>query len=415
MTLPFGARGRAVSVVAALMALALAGYVVASTSFTSDDGVGLASGGSQPSVTHVARDASRGVACMPKPSDCGYPDATNTGVPAGTKLTDTGSVFLDTPGMVFSGKEVHGDIIVRADNVTIENTRVVSDSDYPIRNFYGETKPTGTVIRDVEVNMKGQLEGKAIAFDHYRATRVWFHNGLDCAHAGLNVTITDSFCDLPELPPGSPAHADGFQSDGGRHLTFRHNTIRNPNPQTSAILMSTNTAAIDDVVIDDNLMSGGGYTVYCGTDEGGVATNETYTNNRISRAFFARGGHFGPTTWCDKVDVRSGNRWDGDPLPDRSQKATISSRAAKRFARRSLALEFGRRYTRRSEGLAPKCSGRSKSVVSCKVGWTGPGGRYTGKVRVKWVSANRRRYSLRVRVWSSGCHCSRLIRRSGSL
>ena len=113
--------------------------------------------------------------------------------------------------------------------------------------------------------MSGQDEVKGIAFDGYTATRVWFHNGLDCAHAGRNVIITHSFCDMPKLRPGSDAHADGFQSDGGGNITLRHNTIRNPCSQTAAILMSTNTSPIDNVVIDNNLMSGGGYTVYCGT------------------------------------------------------------------------------------------------------------------------------------------------------
>ena len=69
---------------------------------------------------------------------------------------------------------------------------------------------------------------------------------------------------------------------------FRHNTIRNPNEQTSAILMSTNTSPISNVVIDHNLMSGGGYTVYCGTDEGGMTPNLTYTNNVISRELSRR-------------------------------------------------------------------------------------------------------------------------------
>jgi hypothetical protein len=261
----------------------------------------------------------RPVTCMPRPSACGYPDATNTGVPRGTRLERVdGTVELRSPGMVYSGREVHGQIRVLARDVTIEKVRVVSDAYYPISTFGEDKQPTGTVIRDVEIDMQGQEEAKGIAFDNYSATRVWFHNGLDCAHAGTNVVITDSFCDLPRLPPGSSAHADGFQSDGGANQVFRHNTIRNPNGQTSAILLSTNTAPIDKVVIEDNLMSGGGYTVYCGTGEGGVATNTAYTNNVISREFFPKGGHWGATTGCDGAVKGSGNGWDG-PRDDSPQ------------------------------------------------------------------------------------------------
>jgi hypothetical protein len=243
-----------------------------------------------------------GVTCMPKPSACGWPDATNTGVPPGTPLEQVnGTVDLDQAGMVYSGKEVRGAINIRANNVTIQNVRLISDAPYPIRTFGpGGEAYTGTVIRNVEIDLAGANDIKGIAFDNYTADRVWFHNGLDCAHMGRNVTITNSFCDLAVLPAGSGAHADGFQSDGGDHIVLRHNTIRNPNDQTSAILLSTNTAAIDDVVIDNNLMSGGGYTVYCGTSEGGVATRTTYTNNVISREFFPKGGFWGPTTDCPR-------------------------------------------------------------------------------------------------------------------
>ncbi|MGH9119363.1 MAG: hypothetical protein ACRD0A_16275 [Acidimicrobiales bacterium] len=249
---------------------------------------------------------------MANPSACGYPDETNTGVPPGTQLTVvSGDVHLTTPGMTYSNREVHGSIFVEANNIIIERVRVISDDWYPIRNF-GSPNPTGTVIRDVEIDLDGMEEGKGIAFSNYTAQRVWFHNGLDCAHMGVNVTITDSFCDLPELSPGSDAHADGFQSDGGRNIVLRHNTIRNPNSQTAAILMSNNTGPIHTVTIDNNLMSGGGYTVYCGAVA--PTPNSRFTNNRISREFFPRGGYWGPTTRCN-VDVNSGNVWDDTVAP----------------------------------------------------------------------------------------------------
>ena len=375
---------------------------------------------------------------MPKPSACGFPDATNTGVPAGTPLDQVnGTVELKTPGMVYSGKEVHGNIHVLADNVTIEKVRVISNADYVIDLAYGDAHPQGTVIRDVEIDMQGQEEGKGISFDNYTAQRVWFHNGLDCAHSGNNVVITDSYCDLPKLRQGSDAHADGFQSDGGGNFVFRHNTIRNPNGQTAAILMSTNTGPIDNVVIDNNLMSGGGYTVYCGTDEGGVATNTTYTNNVISREFFSKGGYYGPTTKCDKVVEAHGNIWDGSfQLPAGSGNpaggnpgsgnpgsggpaaARLSLSRARTLTRRALAHELGRRYTRRATGASMRCSRRSPTAVACKVKWRNLRAarvtrRYAGKVVVRRTAAGRRRYALRIHSRSSACKCSRLIKRTG--
>lgn len=415
MHLPSRPRGRAVlvgrtSLLAALFLLATYAFPPASTTVRPGESrAAQASPPASPSETQ---------SCTSRPSACGYPDATNTGVPPGTPLTRVdGTVYLNTPGATFSNREVHGVIVVGASNVTIEKVRVITSGYYPIQTFGGANDhPTGTVVRDVEIDFEGAVEQKGIAFSNYTATRVWWHNGMDCAHFVENVTITDSFCDLSKLPPGSSAHADGFQSDGGSNITLRHNTIRNPNSQTSAILMSTNTAPIDDVVIGDNLMSGGGYTVYCGTDEGGVATNATYTNNRISREFFPNGGRWAPTTWCDRVAVNSGNGWDrGMPPAPR-----LSGAGAKRSARAALARQLGRRYTRRAGRLRLTCARRSRSVMACRASWTaaGPRGRtrrYAGRVVVTRVAANRRRYSLRIRGRSRGCGCSRLIERTGFL
>lgn len=99
-----------------------------------------------------------------------------------------------------------------------------------------------------------------------------------------------------------------------------HNTVRNPNQQTSAILLSTNSGTVSNTVIRDSLFAGGGYSVYCGTDAGGVDLPMTLTNNRFARdwngsapGYFTTGGFFGPVTHCaDAGVVRSNNRWDSD-------------------------------------------------------------------------------------------------------
>jgi hypothetical protein len=258
----------------------------------------------QPSPA-PAPPVSRSSNCMPQPSACGFPDATNTGVPPGTPLTRRdGSVVLNTPGMTFSGVELHGNIEVRAPNVTIEKVRVICGCWYPIRAD-GSDDARNTLIRDVEIDFQGFESGKGIAFRDYTAQRVWFHNGMDCAHFGSNVTITDSFCDLAKIPPASEAHPDGFQHAGARNVVIRHNTIRNPNSQTAAILLPTDET-FNNIVVDNNLMSGGGWTLYCGRSG---AENETISNNRFSREFWPKGGYWGPMSSCEQAQ-RSGNVWD---------------------------------------------------------------------------------------------------------
>jgi hypothetical protein len=385
--------------------------------------------------------AARGILCMPKPSACGFPDLTNTGVTPGTPLaTVNGVVTLSTPGQVFENREVRGSIIVTAPNVTIRNVRVINADPYYVigvkNNNDWDNSDANLLLDHVEINFDGHPDVKGIAFNGFTARHVLFHNGADCAHFGVNVVIEDSMCVLgPDAngdgnpDPGSfcdgPEHFDGFQSDGGSNITLRHNTIRNPCHQTSAILMSTNTSPIDRVVIDNNLMSGGGYTVYCGTADG-VATHQTYTNNVFSREFFPNGGYWGRAAYCEDVDVSGRNVWDGDYVPPPTAGAGggttggsggdaagggtgatpgvsyfLSKARARKLARTALRRELKRRFTRRAKTLRASCRRRSRSTVACSVRWASrTGRRYRGSVTVTRVSAQRWRYSLRIRSGS---------------
>lgn len=252
---------------------------------------------------------------MPQPSRCGFPDATNTGT-SGTLTVVNGNVTLSTPGQVYANRDVRGCIIVRAINVVIRNVKVTCGGFYAIALNTGPTNDVwnspnaNLLVEDSEINMNGQLNGKGIAFDGYTVRRTHFYNGADCAHFGVNVVIEDSFCEVRVA--GDGPHYDGFQSDGGRNIVLRHNTIKNPFAQTSAILMSTNTSTIRDVWILDNLVAGGGYSIYCAA-AGPVQGTFVYSGNRIARTYYANGGFFGPSTQCPA----GGSVWDdtGAPIP----------------------------------------------------------------------------------------------------
>ena len=403
-------------------------------------------GASAPDESPATAARSAPILCMPRPAACGFPDVSNTGVKPSVPRQDVnGNVKLSTAGAVFQNATLHGTIIVTAPNVTIRNVQIFSNSDYPIRSIGSEGNTGGLLVEDVEVNMLGELNSVAIAFDHYTLRRAFIHNGADCAHLGSDVTIEDTLCvDGPDTNndgwPDSdsfcngPEHFDGFQSDGGHDLTIRHNTIRNPCAQTSAILMSTNGGHIESVVIDDNLMAGGGYTVYCGTDSGGIVPNETYTNNIISRQYFPKGGYYGPTVKCDQVARSSGNTWDGtrtfpstgSPPPPGSTGGGgagvghIRLARAKHVATTSLARRLGRRFTRGRRGLHAHCTRRTAAVVGCRVKWHKSRHgtttwRYSAGVAVTRLSATRWRYALRVRAVGHACGCTRVIKRHGTV
>jgi hypothetical protein len=279
-----------------------------------------------PVAAPPAPAPSNGRNCIRDPSACGYPDLENTGtLPWVPREAATGTVTLSTPGQIYQNKTLVGGIVVTAPNVLIRNVKVIQNA------FFGITvrNTSGVRIEDSEVNMNGHLDGSGIVTEGYTATRVFLHNGADCASLwGNTATVQDSLCvigpdvnndalpDNRSFCTGGSEHWDGLQSDGGNNLTIRHNTIRNPCGQTSAIIIGTNTEPIRDVSITDNLLDGGGYTLYCNAGPA-VGGTEVVTGNRFARTYWPQGGYYGPASYCRSVANWSNNVWDDtlQPIP----------------------------------------------------------------------------------------------------
>ncbi len=244
----------------------------------------------------------------------GFPDSSTTGVSPNTVLVPAGDVALMAPGMVVDGLDVHGCITVAADNVVIRNTRVTCNSYYAIRNFANNRDNRNLLLEDVEISCGGVAGRVGIAFSNYTARRIDLHSCEDGFRVGDDVVVEDSYVHDLVTQPGS--HNDGIQSDGGQRVMIRNNRVENHFGQTSAILMSTNIAPIDHIVVENNLLVGGGYILYAGTTGGGPVPDMRVLNNRFSRAFFPKGGYWGPVTGTGPTTVWSGNVWDdtGQPI-----------------------------------------------------------------------------------------------------
>ena len=110
----------------------------------------------------------------PPASSGGFPNASNTGVPAGVSLKPSGSITVTQNGAVLDGLDVSGSIRVQANNVTIKRTR--------IRNSGGQAitvspSTSGTLIEDVEIDGRGNSDGSsAIGDSNYTVRRVNIHH-----------------------------------------------------------------------------------------------------------------------------------------------------------------------------------------------------------------------------------------------
>jgi hypothetical protein len=263
-----------------------------------------ASGGS---ALKFAAAASGGSCALPN-----YPDASCTGVPAGTTLTTVnGNVTLNTAGEIYQNKQVNGTIIVNAPNVIIRNTKValVNGADTGI-----DSESTGLLIEDVEIDCGLQIGHTAITWQGYTAHRVNVHGCDNALWAEKNIDIEDSYIhdEIPYDPVRDP-HTDGVQlPSGATNVTIKHNRIYGNYIDQSSFGNSaiTNGSGESNILIQDNLLAGGGYTLYCGP-----GTNFRVINNHFSRIFVSSVGGYGPWFGCDQVTA-SGNviHETGQPL-----------------------------------------------------------------------------------------------------
>lgn len=245
-----------------------------------------------------------------------FPTAATTG-PVG-RLRPSGPITADQPGQVVENVDVDCEINVVAPGVTIRNTRVhcAHDAEWLIvlRNDAGTTTIDGVAIERVgstALVKKGVYQVGEGPVDMKFSRITGTQDACLCASG----EISDSFIQVGAKI--GDFHNDGIQSGGGSGFVIRHNTVFNPNSDTSAIALFEEFSPQRDILVDRNLLAGGGYTIYAGAGTRSPA-NVRITNNVWSRRFFPAGGRFGAVTaWCGRCPgaVWARNRWEsGEPL-----------------------------------------------------------------------------------------------------
>lgn len=247
-----------------------------------------------------------------------FPSAETTGVPTGVNLKPyTGPTRISQAGTVIDGALITQPLVVvaGANDVTIRNSLIRASAFFLVLNDEGARN---LQITDTELDGMGETRNNAaIAGHNYTLTRVNIHGTLDGAKFGSNVTIQDSL--IHDLHVSEDSHSDGLQSLGSDNVVIRHNTVIVPQGATSAIILSTGSASsMRNVVIDNNLLGGGAYTVYggyqSGQDDVSRVSDVLIANNRITTSVNAKGGVFGPFTSVDPPAVRLvGNVWHDGP------------------------------------------------------------------------------------------------------
>jgi len=295
-------------------------------------------GATTPPTTAPATNP--GTGCSAVPSRCGYPDATNSGVPAGTTLKRVpedissgpgwtvdprGWIQVDTAGTVIDGITTKLSVEIFANNVTVKNSVIqvgFDDWAVAVRHVAGAVVDHNTLRATNGTSQRGMVGVKTIYGDERNTTVTAnnisnFSNGVQI-YSGL---IQDNY--IHDMGYVSGDHVNGTTSNGGvtDQLNILHNTVFNQYGQTDAISLFEDFGVEANRRIENNLVAGGGYTIYGGANPGGSQTsNIKITGNRFSRMFFPNSGSYGPATAFDRNgpgNVWSGNLWDdtGATLP----------------------------------------------------------------------------------------------------
>jgi len=269
--------------------------------------------------------------CAADPHLCGYPDATNTGVPAGMALRSVpgqvsrgpgwhyagGYVEVSGKGAVLRGLSIPYNVDVTASGVTIKDVRItvtgngfgvslrhtsnvtVENSD--ISSPYSDSRRLMVGVKDIYGDSTGtQVLGNNI---WHTATGVQMGEGL----------IEDNY--IHDVGYASGDHVNGITVNGSTTpLTMKHNTVFVNFPQTDAISLFEDFGVEANKVIENNLVAGGSYTIYGGQNNGGPHTyNIQILNNRFARLYYHNSGQFGPGAAFNpggRGNVWSGNIWD---------------------------------------------------------------------------------------------------------
>jgi hypothetical protein len=241
--------------------------------------------------------------CVPNPHLCGFPDATNTGVPSGTTLTTSAGFTASTNGVTYDKLDISGQVVVTADNVTLKRSRVRTTTTWPV-------KVTGKnfLLVDSEVDGQNADDGACIAWNGFTALRDNLHGCGDGVRIGNNsdapITVQDTYIHALSTATtlnGHQQNVSSFGEAGG--ATIEHSTLLLTGKPTAAVFLKGDQSSMTGAVtVKESLLDGGTYTIQNlnGNCCNAVASL-TLTGNHLGEGFI-----FGFSN-LDPNPVQSGN------------------------------------------------------------------------------------------------------------
>jgi hypothetical protein len=283
-----------------------------------------AAASAQTAATAKEERGGQQTGCIDDPSACGYPDATNTGVPSGTALTSrSGEISDNTSGGTIKDIALDGAIDVEANNTKIEDSEITVEKTQTCgkscggRGIWIKPGVTGTLIKNVTCHggaPTGENVTQYCIMSNDSATTIEALHAYYCTECLAGpMDVSNSFVDETGAQIPEEHYEDIYYGGGSGPLVVNHNTMLNPNGQTAVVFASVDFGDQTTLTITNNLMAGGGYMLYGGTSGSGgqVLGPVTVTGNRFSRKYYPEGGSYGVASYFENsVTSWSGNIWD---------------------------------------------------------------------------------------------------------
>ena len=219
---------------------------------------------------------------------------------------------------MIANRKINGCVTVQASNVTIRNSEINCDGATGIWSG-----GTGLLVENTEIECGHKPGQTGLTPQNFTVRRTELFGCENIIWAERNVVIEDSYIHDP-IPccswPAPKPHTDSIQiPSGATNIRIRDNRVYGGYIDQSdfgnaAITMGGNVGGI---AVDNNILAGGGYTLYCEQENLGGNGNPPLqvTNNRFSRTFRSTVGDFRPAAECSN-DIQSGNVYHetGEPL-----------------------------------------------------------------------------------------------------
>lgn len=280
----------------------------------------------QPVTTPSTTSAAPTTVSTTPVSSSGFPDATNTGVPAGIALTPyTGPMTITANNTIVDSKTITGALLIRATGVTVKNSKV---------NGRIDSDNGGSVtILDTEIN-DGTDSVAGVTQDNVTMRRVNVHGGRQSITCGSNCDIQDSWLH-GQVNANSSWHDNGYISNGGSNVLLQHNSIACEAPGdvcTGPVAFFGDFDPIANITVNNNLILSsssngtllGAYCLYGGYEPSKSFPNPT--NVHITNNVFQKGTGKGQKTgaYCayygavTSLGTGNGNTYSGNVFDDGS-------------------------------------------------------------------------------------------------